>query len=235
VFGALETDPVSMKCLNCGEPMRTVVAGIDFEECPRCDAHFFDRGALSIFLAEGGIRFAEITLREALEPPSRCRWCETRNLPDAERCSACDEPLAVRCGRDGQRMMSAAAGRVDVDVCPTCTALWLDGDDLRRLVDDLRAAPTTPVAELELIPMTHAHNRRCEVCDLDKPAFEVAMHLGKWQCEACDREEKVGRIRRMATLAATNQQSWVVDEREARLPAVLGTTVSPWAPGKGKK
>ncbi len=196
--------------------MRPVLAGTAFEECPRCDAHFFDRGELGLFLHDGGMAFHESAVRAAMEEPTRCRWCETQNADGARQCGACGHDLAVFCPRDRQRMMVARADGFDIDVCPTCTAIWLDGDELRRLTETLRDRPHRALADLELLPLAEELERTCEICNAVKPAAHTTWFDGLWQCAGCRHDRDAANTERLRDLRREHGERWQDSERSSR-------------------
>lgn len=141
-----------MKCLNCDREMVICVhRGVEFDECPGCDAHWFDQGEVTQIFSQMGLRFDEGALRQGIKLPNNCRWCETSNPDGAVRCKHCEHVLGHSCPRDGRAMFHTRFGDIEIDLCPACSGLWFDGEEFRAMLGAAQArvaaaAPKAPAS-----------------------------------------------------------------------------------------
>ena len=193
-----------MKCINCATEMTVLDSAVEIDECPQCDAHWFDHGELGALMAERGIAFDEKKLKNSLKVPSRCRWCETENPPGRVQCAMCEEPLGHNCPRDGRPMLHTAMGSLEFDYCPGCYGLWFDGDELRRLTRSMTPVKVLASASARVISVhTSARGSEdsepdfgepaeqdgqaqpCQVCGARVPSKELTWHASLYKCSNC--------------------------------------------------
>jgi len=106
------------------------------DQCPECNGMWFDRGELE--------RLLDVVV-DGLETPRNAEL-------SVRKCPRCTHRL---------RAISYRSTHIDVDACPKCTGIWLDGGELQRIRDrrnliikDTRVAqyvrrgrPTPPTAQ----------------------------------------------------------------------------------------
>ena len=112
-----------MKCPRCTTSLVTrTVAELEVEECPSCNGLWLEAGTLRRLKDEADPDLAWLDF-ELWKHPERFEITE-RPI----RCPSCDIPLAaVEYGDTG----------VTVDFCTRCRGVWLDEDELGRIVDRL--------------------------------------------------------------------------------------------------
>jgi membrane associated rhomboid family serine protease/Zn-finger nucleic acid-binding protein len=120
-----EGEPLVRRCPRCTFPLAIVERqGVELDHCRRCGGNFFDA------------REAAAVYGELADPAS---WEET---PLAK--AATTHALSCPAGHGPMRAYRASWGaeQVEVDLCPGCRGLWLDGSEGKKLVGLVRdAAP----------------------------------------------------------------------------------------------
>jgi Zn-finger nucleic acid-binding protein len=203
-----------MKCINCATEMILLQSAVEIDECPQCDAHWFDKGELTETLAASNVQFDEAALRKSLALPTRCRWCETDNRDGTVDCSLCREPLGHRCPRDDRPMLHAKAKDLEFDVCPVCSGIWLDGDELRRFIrahfpEEVGGLSAPQDDEDFLDPQTASdHLMPCQVCGARVSAEDLGWHAGWYKCRACLIPQTTEDSARLTRLRAQNLKHW---------------------------
>lgn len=129
----------AIACLGCGGSMEPrTFDGTEYDECPRCNAQWFDAGELRQILASAGLQFEEKRLLTDLQLPTQCRSCQRPSLPGEVQCRFCKEPLGLFCPRDGRPMLIAHLDDIELDLCPSCGGLWFDGEEFSALFDQVQ-------------------------------------------------------------------------------------------------
>jgi Zn-finger nucleic acid-binding protein len=107
-----------MNCPKCEQPLSTTsVRGTEVDKCPKCHGIWFDANELETILAQ---------------TPT-----DLRPLRGGRHDNATDRQRGT-CPRDGKSLMRVCSAKdkdVIVDVCPDCQGIWLDGGELKRLLD----------------------------------------------------------------------------------------------------
>ena len=108
-----------MICPKCKDQKLTTatVRGIEVDRCKTCDGVWFDKEELTAVLE------LDQTVRGGLQ---------------SHKEDAALDQTRGQCPRDSSdlfRMYSAQENSVVLDVCPTCSGIWLDAGELARLGD----------------------------------------------------------------------------------------------------
>jgi Zn-finger nucleic acid-binding protein len=128
----------AITCLGCGGSMEPrIFDGVEYDECPDCNAQWFDAGELRQILASAGLQFEERRLLSDLHLPEQCRSCNHQAQSGEVQCRFCQEPLGRSCPRDGRPMLIASLDDIELDLCPGCGGLWFDGEEFSRLLDQV--------------------------------------------------------------------------------------------------
>ncbi len=130
-----------MKCPACGSEMRhRVIGDIEIDVCGRCNGVWLDATELDGVLGVDEERSVEAMLDESARRPECCRYCG-KGCGDSSVCSDCDQPIELKCPRGGEAMYIVEAVGIELDRCPDCRGLWVDGFErskLSQMRDDLR-------------------------------------------------------------------------------------------------
>jgi Zn-finger nucleic acid-binding protein len=183
----------SLTCLTCGVPMtHRVYDGIEYEQCAACDANWFDAGELGLILRSAGLDFHEGALRRQVALPSTCRFCQTEHADGEYRCRRCQRALGLQCPRDGRPMLIASVEALELDLCPHCGGIWLDGEEFNRLLGWLqqRRAPGEELPEW-VAPLEGALEAACQRCGATVPMSECSWSDGVLRCRACQEGESL--------------------------------------------
>ncbi len=219
-----------LRCLNCTTPMvLKVYNGIEYDECPNCNAHWFDAGELGLILQSAKLDFQDASWAQRLSLPHTCRWCETDNQGGEVQCRRCRKPLGYTCPREGRPLLIAKIADLEVDFCTKCHGLWFDGDEFNLLVGSLRQEhqhPTSIRARAEgprpnALPeaMATPENKGLEACQQCGAAFAIPdlnWDEGLLKCDAClGPQEALDPLQdpRLTRLRERNKRRW---DRSAR-------------------
>jgi Zn-finger nucleic acid-binding protein len=109
-----------MECPRCYLPLYETTVGeghvVRALQCSKCEGHWLSEGVLDEVSRDVDVK-----------------WRERRHLPSAEvqrapmRCPSCGIPTIM------QKVKSARDKKVDMDVCPSCHGVWLDGGELTAI------------------------------------------------------------------------------------------------------
>lgn len=84
-------------------------------------------------LAQGPVEFG----LEVGAVPTECRYCQTAILSESN-CPRCDRRATVNCvnghGKMGVAILPNGANEAEIDVCSTCSGIWLDGHECHLTV-----------------------------------------------------------------------------------------------------
>jgi Zn-finger nucleic acid-binding protein len=107
-------------CPRCYLPLYETTVGKDLAaralQCSKCEGHWLSQSVLD-----------EVSRNVDV------KWWEKRHLPSEElqrapmRCPSCGIPTVMR------KVKSPRDRKVDMDVCPTCHGVWLDGGELAAI------------------------------------------------------------------------------------------------------
>lgn len=109
----------SRSCVHCGPQVQ--LEEVEFKECivdrcQRCQGMYFDKGELeSIF------GLVDLYASVVLDEP------EIDHVPDVEHFRN------MPCPVDGALMNARSVGGVWLDICPTCSGIWVDGGEIAAL------------------------------------------------------------------------------------------------------
>ena len=223
-----------MKCINCATEMVILNSPVEVDECPQCDAHWFDQGELTALMKTRGVTFNEKNLKRSLKVPTKCRWCETLHRDGTVECSLCENPLGHSCPRDGRPMLHTALGSLEFDFCPECEGIWFDGDELRQLAKRMipvkgESPPALVTASQSGVASFHQHAdaeievddrdfrvprvspdelQPCQVCGTKVPEQELGWHASLYKCQNCLVPQTTKDAERMARLRKKNLEYW---------------------------
>lgn len=159
-----------MKCPACESEMRhRHIGDIEIDVCRRCNGVWLDATELDGVLGIGDDHSVEAVLDQTARRCEQCRYCG-KSCPDSSICSDCDKPFELTCPHDGVAMYIVEAVGIELDRCPDCRGLWVDGferkklgqmrDELKEQAVAIEAAGATPPAGTDvaaaLIGMTMA-------------------------------------------------------------------------------
>ena len=120
------TDKTEM-CPRCRLAMESVVIGKEnLRECPKCEGIWVDADSLQKICADREEQAAVLGAASTLPPASNANWENVRYVP----CPVCNKLM--------NRVAFARCSGVVVDVCKT-HGTWFDKDELRRIVEFIRA------------------------------------------------------------------------------------------------
>lgn len=121
-----------MDCPNCsGDLQHRYPGGIEVDVCAECDGVWLDAWELDglLGLEEHSI---ETVMGTKAVPPGECRWCG-EELNGSVRCTDCQKDGRRRCPRGDAVMDVVSMGGIELDRCPECAGLWVEGFERRRL------------------------------------------------------------------------------------------------------
>jgi Zn-finger nucleic acid-binding protein len=211
-------------CRFCSNEMEHLHFGsVVIDRCPACYAHWFDAKELAAVFSQEGADLSETALSGQLRLPSVCRHCHTKNSDTALACSHCEGRLGYRCPRDGRPMLVSVQNAVEVDVCPLCRGIWLDGEEFELLLENTQRATAERriPANLERpkhMPVwmkTPATLRSCQVCGTPRLPPELNFHYGVFKCDECFTGTPSTDQMRIKKVAARNKRRY--DSRELKL------------------
>lgn len=142
-----------MQCPRCSALMRpvqeqTASGRIELDYCPRCRGVFFDQGELEAVLRlEGTEAFSpESPLLaapefgpDALAPGIPCPRCPGVHMHERVMPGARSSFLNGSLGGSGLGSPSGrGSGALQIDLCPRCAGIWLDGGELGAIGEALR-------------------------------------------------------------------------------------------------
>ena len=114
-------------------------------------------------------------------------------------------------------MLHADAGSMEFDVCPACFGVWLDGDELRRFVRELKATKS-PVSVSRAVPQEEStfldpqvaadHNLPCQICGTRVSSEDLGWHAGFYKCKVCFVPQTTEDSARLARLRKQNLEHW---------------------------
>lgn len=109
-----------MECPRCYLPLYDTTVGEGHltraMQCTKCEGHWLSKGVL-----------------EELSRHVDVKWWERRHLPTEElqrapmRCPSCGIPTVM------EKVRSERDRKVDMDICPGCHGVWLDGGELAAI------------------------------------------------------------------------------------------------------
>lgn len=229
-------------CRFCSNPMEHLHFGsVVIDRCPACYAHWFDHHELAQVFSQEGADLSETALSGTLRLPSVCRHCHTRNPDSALECGHCGGRLGYRCPRDSRPMLVAVEHAVEVDVCPLCRGIWLDGEEFELLLENTQKAnlaerpPSRDLGRPSHMPdwmKTPSNLRGCQVCGAARLAPELNYQHGVFKCDACFEGNASQDDPRVRHAAARNKRRY--DSREtpvessflSKLSEVLTTPIT---------
>lgn len=210
----------AIACLHCHVPMvKKTYAGVIYDECPQCRAHWFDLGELQTILHGAGVTFDEATLHKGLEQPTRCRWCETQHDYSQPDCGRCHRPLVHHCPKDKRAMMIAQVEHIELDHCTTCKGLWFDGEEFSRLLAHERRqeaadAGDRPQGMPEWAKLPNGvTGENCQICGKRQAIRELHWDHGLLKCASCVGPDDPKEADRLQRLRHRNQRKWQPDAR----------------------
>ena len=111
------------KCPKCNEKLESKNIGpVEIDECRKCKGVWFDKGEL----------------RQAKDvTDSDLSWMDFEVWKHADQFKSKASPLAcVACKKP---MVSLNYGKtaVQIDYCPSCQGIWLDGREFKKIIDSL--------------------------------------------------------------------------------------------------
>lgn len=109
-----------MDCPRCYLPLYETTVGQGAasraQQCSKCEGHWLSKGVLDDVSRDVDVK-----------------WVERRHLPSADlqlapiRCPSCGIPTVMR------KVSSPRDAKVLMDVCPSCSGVWLDGGELNAI------------------------------------------------------------------------------------------------------
>lgn len=209
-------------CRFCSNPMEPLnMGGVVVDRCPACYAHWFDHKELSRVMRQEGADLSETAISGQLRLPSVCRHCQTKNADSALECTHCGGRLGYRCPRDGRPMLVSIQNAVEVDVCPACRGIWLDGEEFELLLENTQQATHDALAargdlsrpkQMPAWMKTPANLRGCQICGSPKLPPELTFHHGVFKCDECVAGLHSVDAMRVKKVAARNKRRY--DSRE---------------------
>ena len=122
-----------MKCPACGDNMRhRDKQGVEIDVCQRCGGVWLDASEFDEILGVDGDRSVEAALQELCPSVWSCRHCG-EPLKGQQTCSGCGEISQLSCPRDQSELQVVDALGVELDRCPSCSGLWVDGFERAKL------------------------------------------------------------------------------------------------------
>lgn len=123
-----------MKCPACDQQMNhRDRGGTEIDVCAKCRGVWLDATELDAILgADDDSTSVEAGLDDSAALPEQCRYCGEDSDPDG-RCPACQRPVGLSCPHDDKPMYIVDAAGVELDRCPTCKGLWVDGFERTKL------------------------------------------------------------------------------------------------------
>lgn len=122
-----------MKCPACTQPMNhRDRGGTEIDVCPNCRGVWLDATELDAILGVDDGASVEAGLDESAALPTRCRYCG-EETDRSGQCQSCDRPAGLCCPRDDRSMYIVDAAGIELDRCPGCKGLWVDGFERAKL------------------------------------------------------------------------------------------------------
>lgn len=132
-------EPAAAKCPRCGEPLHAVdVGSTPLLECPRCAGIWADNASLEAICADRDEQAR--VLGAAQMPPVSLTGTVEKNIRYVP-CPVCRKLM--------NRVNFARCSQVVVDVCKS-HGTWFDRDELRRIVEFIRAGGLQVAREKEV-------------------------------------------------------------------------------------
>jgi Zn-finger nucleic acid-binding protein len=103
---------------------------ITIDECRGCKGIWFDEMEIEETI---GARTPVAELAQAPALGSGCRSCGDEPGSDPERCRSCGARPRINCARCKTTMNVVMIMGIRVDVCPTCSGIFLDQGELKAL------------------------------------------------------------------------------------------------------
>lgn len=123
-----------MDCPACeGELTCRDVGDVEIDVCLRCRGVWLDASELDSLIGTRQGQSVEARLDETAALPEVCRYCGVSNPPGQAECGDCGKSLGLACPRDGKAMYVVDALGVELDRCPGCKGLWVDGFERKKL------------------------------------------------------------------------------------------------------
>lgn len=174
----------SIACPACSATMlKTSANGVEVDTCPSCESLWLDRSEFDQLVAQ---RFAGMDLEDILGMSAR------------------DAVDARYCPRDASEMQSVFFQEIELDRCPECEGIFLDGDDraelraravherdVRELEQNKKAESRPKIGDadsLELdLPGEHEPNStvQCGGCAAEVRQASCIRRMDAYWCEAC--------------------------------------------------
>jgi Zn-finger nucleic acid-binding protein len=96
--------------------------------------------------------------------------------------------LDISCPKDGVKMQRVQIGKITVDRCPNCGAMWFDMNELERLDRDKKAANALDVGPIVRSDVqVRTKNLRCPRCDepMKERVYPDQSHVLVMECKQC--------------------------------------------------
>ncbi len=122
-----------MKCPACQADMKhSHPKGVEIDVCTGCRGVWLDATELDGLLGIEDDKSVEAGLEKIADSPEVCRYCGEK-LEEAEICGECGHAGELACPRDGEPMYLVEAIGLELDRCPACRGLWVDGFERCKL------------------------------------------------------------------------------------------------------
>ena len=129
------------RCPRCSTTLHwQYIREVRAEVCPTCSGCLLSTSTAERLARRSG---SEHKLQAPRPGTMRCHGCGRPATPRHSYCGSCGAHLGLDCPACSGWMPTLAVGTIEIDVCQSCSGVWLDAGEVTRLADDPRRPKAT--------------------------------------------------------------------------------------------